>query len=82
MLSPTLGFCEHHIKSSEAFTKKLHSINLQNTNIQITFDVVYLFTKGPLEYSLHVLVKHLEAKTKDYYIYFLPLLWQIILPGR
>jgi hypothetical protein len=63
LLSPFVGQSDHHIKNSETFVQKLHSIRLQDTDILVSFDVVSLFTKVPLEDTLQVLSQHLHKQT-------------------
>jgi hypothetical protein len=45
LLGPFVRQSDHHIKNSEAFVQNLQSINLQETDILASFDVVSLFTK-------------------------------------
>lgn len=48
LLTPLVGFSVHHIRNSKAFIGKLHSIDLREMDILVSFDVS-LFTSVPLE---------------------------------
>jgi hypothetical protein len=50
-----VGQSNCHIRNSEAFVQKLQSIKLQETDILVSFDVVLLFTKVPLEDTIQLL---------------------------
>jgi hypothetical protein len=63
LLSPFVGQSNHHIKNSETFVQKLQLIKLQETDILVSFDVVSLLTKVPLEDTLQVLSQHLHKQT-------------------
>jgi hypothetical protein len=58
LLSPFVRQTAHHIKNSEAFIQKLNTINLQETDILVSFDIFLLFTKVPLEDTLQMLSQH------------------------
>jgi hypothetical protein len=61
--SPTYGLAKHlagqlkpltgnsilHIKNSEAFVQKLQNMQLQETDLMVSFDITSLFTKVPTE---------------------------------
>jgi hypothetical protein len=55
MLSPIVSISEHHIRNSEASVQNPCNINLQNTDILVTSDVVYLFTKVKVKDALQLL---------------------------
>jgi hypothetical protein len=63
LLSLFVGQSNHHIKNSETFVQNLESSNLQETDILVSFDVVSLFTKVPLEDALQLLSQHLYKQT-------------------
>jgi hypothetical protein len=50
-----VGLSEHHIKISASFIQKLRAIGLQITNTLVSFDVVSLFTKAPMNDTLQLL---------------------------
>jgi hypothetical protein len=49
LLIPLVEQSDCHIRNSEAFVQKLQSMELQETNILVSLDVVSLFTKVPLD---------------------------------
>jgi hypothetical protein len=55
LLSPVVGQLVHHIINSRKFVQELYIINLQEPDILVSFDVVSLFTKVPLEDTLYLL---------------------------
>ncbi|KAG8237323.1 hypothetical protein J437_LFUL014488, partial [Ladona fulva] len=55
LLSPLVGHCEHHITNSTEFVKILPKIHLDPEDIMVSFDVVSLFTRVPLEDTLDLL---------------------------
>jgi hypothetical protein len=62
LLSPLVGQLNSHIKNSEVFVQELKSIILQETDILVSFDVVSLFTKVPLEDTMQLLSQHLDEQ--------------------
>jgi hypothetical protein len=58
LLNPLVGQSEYHIKYSEAFVQKLQSIKLEETDILVSFDVISLFTKVPLDDTIQLLSGH------------------------
>lgn len=57
LLCPFFGHSTHHIINSKAFVEKLHTINLQEMDILVFFDIVSLFTEVPLEDTLKAAVR-------------------------
>jgi hypothetical protein len=57
LLCPLVGQSEHHI------TDKIQNISLQKTDILVSFDVVSLFTKVPVEDMLQLLSQHFNNQT-------------------
>jgi hypothetical protein len=53
----------HHIINSKAFIQKLHTINLQEADILVSFDIASLLTKVPLEDTLQLLSEHVHNYT-------------------
>jgi len=49
LLRPFVGKSEHRMKNSEILVQRKQSITLQSTDILVSFDVVSVFTKIPLE---------------------------------
>jgi hypothetical protein len=64
-VGPLLGLMEHHIKNSVSFVQKLRMIHLQKTDTLVSFDVVPLFTKVPLNDTLQLLEQHFERRMID-----------------
>jgi hypothetical protein len=65
LLGPLVGESDHHIRKSEAFVKKLQAIKLQETDILVSFDVVSLFTRVPLEDTIQLLTAKFSKQTVD-----------------
>jgi hypothetical protein len=55
MLRPIVSTSEHHIRNSEASVQKSCNMNLQDTDILVSSDVVYLFTKVKVKDALQLL---------------------------
>lgn len=49
LLRPYVGKCAHHIRNSTDFISRLKELTLQDSDIMVSFDVVSLFTRVPLE---------------------------------
>jgi hypothetical protein len=65
LLGPLVGQSDHHIRKSEAFVKKLQTIKLQETDILVSFDVVSLFTKVPLEDTIQLFTAKFSKQTVE-----------------
>jgi hypothetical protein len=65
LLSQLVGHSVHHTRNSEAFVQKLQSICLKETGILVSFDVVSLFTKVPLDDTLQLLSRQFHKQTVD-----------------
>jgi hypothetical protein len=65
LLRPLVGQSDCHIRNSEAFVQKLQSIELQEMDILVSFDVVSLFTKLPLEDTIQLLSAKFNKQTVD-----------------
>jgi hypothetical protein len=63
LLNPLVGYSPSHIRNSEDFTHKLNTISLKESDILVSFDVVSLFTRVPLEDTLLLLQQHFHDKT-------------------
>jgi hypothetical protein len=55
MLSSLVGETDSSVNESEHFIKWIHNINLQIEDCLVSFDVVTLFTKVPVEEILQVI---------------------------
>jgi hypothetical protein len=60
LLTQLTGDSPHHIKNSTHFIQILNSIQIQPTDMMVSFDVVSLFTNVPIEDSIQLLSKHFE----------------------
>jgi hypothetical protein len=60
LLRPFIGQSIHHITNSKSFVNKLCSIKLQDTDMLVSIDVMSLFTRVPLEDTLHMLSQHFD----------------------
>jgi retron-type reverse transcriptase len=58
-----VGYSPSHIRNSEDFIHKLNTIYLQESDILVSFDVVSLFTRVPLEDTLLLLQQHFHDQT-------------------
>jgi hypothetical protein len=58
-----VGHSPSHIKNSEDFIHKLNTISLKESDILVSFDVVSLFTRVPLEDTLLLLQQHFHDQT-------------------
>jgi hypothetical protein len=63
LLSPLVGYSPSHIRNSEDFIHKLNTIYLQESDSLVSFDVVSLFTRVPLEDTLLLLQQHFHDQT-------------------
>jgi hypothetical protein len=61
LLSPLVGQLNRHIKLA-GICSGIKIINLQETDILVSFDVVSLFTKVPLEDTMQLLSQHLDKQ--------------------
>jgi hypothetical protein len=65
LLSLLVGQSDHHIRNSEVFVLKLQPIKLHEMDILVSFDVVLLFTKAPLDDTLQLLSGQFHKQTAD-----------------
>jgi hypothetical protein len=65
LLGSLVGKSGHHIRNSEAFVKKLQAIKMLLTDILVSFDVVSLFTRVPLEDIIQLLTSKFSKQTVD-----------------
>ena len=63
ILSPYVGLCAHHIKNSSEFVQTLSGIQLENTDLLVSLDVVSLFTRVPLADTLRLLESKFDGET-------------------
>ena len=54
------GLSEHHVKNSEEFVKSVTSIKIEETEILVSFDVISLFTKIPVDLAIKVAQERLH----------------------
>jgi hypothetical protein len=62
LVGPLVGLTEHHIRNSASFIEKLQTICLQESDISVSFDVLSLFTRVPLNDTLQLLEQHFDNK--------------------
>ncbi|XP_046387256.1 uncharacterized protein LOC124156642 [Ischnura elegans] len=63
LLSPFVGRCDHHVKNSADFVKTLKTIRIEEQDILVSFDVISLFTRVPISYTLKLLEARFDQKT-------------------
>ena len=61
ILSPLIGWTDTYIKNSSHFVSKIKDLLFNENDIMVSFDVKSLFTKVPIEDSLHIIKDRLEA---------------------
>ena len=54
ILSKLTGLSEHHVKNSEEFVELVTTVIIQETEILVSFDVISLFTKIPVDLAIKV----------------------------
>ena len=64
LLAPIVGKISHHIKNSKYLVNEMVSIMIEQDEMFLSHDVVSLFTNTPINETLDIIKKHLEADTK------------------
>ena len=67
LLNPLTRETAHHIKNSFLFIETLKSLQTKPGDLMVSFDVVSLFTKVPVEDSLTLLSQHFKEETLALY---------------
>lgn len=80
-LVPIVGRCTHHLKNSDCLVKSLGEIRVTASAILVSFDVVSLITKVPLNDSLNILSPHMTSLLCLNFL-LLSLRWAIFQAGR
>jgi hypothetical protein len=79
LLNPLVGNSPTHKKNSEDFIHNLNTISLKESDILVSFDMVTIFTRVPLEDTLLLLQQHFhdqiiglfkQVLTTTYFIYY------------
>ena len=60
ILSKLTGLSEHHVKNSEEFVKLVTTIKIEETEILVSFDMISLFTKIPVDLAIKVAQERLH----------------------
>lgn len=60
IIKPLLEKTEHHCKNSKKLAQDLNNITVQKDEILISHDVVSLFTKTPVDVTLHIVKERLK----------------------
>lgn len=63
IFKPLLGTTEHHCKNSKELAQELKDIPVAKDEILISHDVVSLFTKTPVDVTLHIVQERLKKRT-------------------
>ena len=61
IISPVLGKTEYTVSNSKSFVEEIRNLTLDETEEMVSFDVVSLFTKVPVEDAVNVICSHLTA---------------------
>ena len=64
ILSPLIGHTDTYIKNSSHFVTRLEDINMEQTDMMISFDVKSLFTMIPIKDSITIIRDRLTADIK------------------
>ena len=67
LFQPLIGNCTHHVKNSTEFVENLKFINLQTSDLLVSFTVVSLFTRVPLQETLRLLERHFKPSVWNYF---------------
>lgn len=59
-LQPLVGKCPHHISNSSEFVKILRNITVAPSDLLVSFDVVSLFTRVPVNDAMNLLQPHFQ----------------------
>lgn len=60
IIKPLLGTTEHHCKNSKQLAQDLNNITVEKDEILISHDIVSLFTKTPVDVTLHIVQERLK----------------------
>ena len=64
ILKPLAGKTNSHIKNSQDFINKIKTTTIKEGEIQVSFDIVSLFTNVPTNEAIAIVKKRLEQDTK------------------
>ena len=67
LLSQLTGKSAHHVKNSFHFIEILKTLKIKPGDLMVSFDVVSLFTKVPVEESLTLLSQHFNKEILSLY---------------
>ena len=60
ILTKLTGLSKHHVKNFKEFVKSVTTIKIEETEILVSFDVISLFTKIPVDLAIKVAQKRLH----------------------
>ena len=61
IIQPTLNKSQHKIKNSVKFFNEVKTLKISPTKIQVSYDVVNLYTSAPFNKAIDVILEYLKS---------------------